>query len=112
VPVADGFMLLQCRRVCGVTPFYIPRSNPDGYAVTLACIEPSTIAAVTIQRFDGQDWDKSFSASEITSLSKDTVSRTCDASGQPTPRDTLGGPAAPGMRSSRLQYAQTPFTPF
>ena len=26
-------------RTCGILPFYIPRSNQDGYAVTLPCVD-------------------------------------------------------------------------
>ncbi|EEC84541.1 hypothetical protein OsI_31280 [Oryza sativa Indica Group] len=29
-------------RVCGITSFYTPRSNPDGVAVTAACVDPGT----------------------------------------------------------------------
>jgi hypothetical protein len=29
--------------VCGVQAFYRPRSNPDGYAVTLACIKQDQV---------------------------------------------------------------------
>ncbi|KAL7552347.1 hypothetical protein ACHAWF_015585 [Thalassiosira exigua] len=24
---------------CGILPFYIPRSNPDGFAITLPCVD-------------------------------------------------------------------------
>lgn len=30
-------------KVCGVQAYYIPRSNPDGVAVTLACIPPEQV---------------------------------------------------------------------
>lgn len=43
---------------CGICPFYVPRSNPDSYAVTLYCIEPGTINSVRINSFDGANWDK------------------------------------------------------
>ena len=45
---------LFCRR-CGVKSFYVPRSNPDGYSVNLRCLDQSTIAAVTVERFDDRD---------------------------------------------------------
>jgi hypothetical protein len=32
-------------RICGVQAFYRPRSNPDGYAVTLACIDSSDVSS-------------------------------------------------------------------
>lgn len=29
--------------VCGICPFYVPRSNPDSYAVTVFCIKVSRL---------------------------------------------------------------------
>ncbi|HBX99231.1 MAG TPA: aldehyde-activating protein, partial [Gammaproteobacteria bacterium] len=42
---------------CGIKPFYIPRSNPDGMDVNVNCLDeyPSNI---TIVDFDGQNWEK------------------------------------------------------
>lgn len=45
-----------CRH-CGVKPFYVPRSNPDGYSVNLRCIAPGTLDSVLIDAFDGRDWE-------------------------------------------------------
>lgn len=42
---------------CGCRPFYIPRSNPDGFSVNVRCLEPATVESVTIMPFDGQDWE-------------------------------------------------------
>ena len=44
---------------CGVKSFYVPRSNPDGYSVNLRCIDAGTIAEVTYEDFDGQNWEQS-----------------------------------------------------
>lgn len=52
-----------------MTPFYLPRSNPDAYSVTLACIEPSTIESVTVEQFDGLRWEEAILTSAITSKS-------------------------------------------
>ena len=43
-------------KTCGVKPFYIPRSNPDGMDVNVRCLDqkPST---VNIVQFDGQNWE-------------------------------------------------------
>ncbi len=30
-------------KVCGVRPFYVPRSNPDGFSVNVRCLDRSTI---------------------------------------------------------------------
>ncbi len=41
---------------CGVKPFYTPRSNPDGFSVNLHCLTTQP-AQVTIEDFDGQNWE-------------------------------------------------------
>jgi hypothetical protein len=46
-----------CRR-CGVKPFYVPRSHPDGYSVNARCLDPSSINSMRIRSFDGRDWEK------------------------------------------------------
>ena len=48
---------LRCR-ICGICSFYVPRSNPDGYAVTVSCLDPGTVRLVTTVYHDGQDWEK------------------------------------------------------
>jgi hypothetical protein len=57
-------------KVCGITSYYIPRSNPDGVAVTLNCIDPGTITHVETRKYDGKNWDSSYLQSEISSFSK------------------------------------------
>lgn len=44
-------------KYCGVKPFYIPRSNPDGIDVNINCLDtkPPTIK---ITPFDGQNWEQ------------------------------------------------------
>jgi len=44
-------------RTCGVKSFYIPRSNPDGYAVTWRCLDDWMDLDVTVCPFDGQNWE-------------------------------------------------------
>ncbi|KAL1511836.1 hypothetical protein AB1Y20_005121 [Prymnesium parvum] len=48
---------LFCAR-CGICPFYRPRSNPDGWAVTFQCLDPGTVSAVEVRTFDGQHWEE------------------------------------------------------
>ena len=57
-------------RVCGVTPFYTPRSNPDGVAVTVACLEPGTLRCLTVRPFDGKNWEAAFAATGIALCSR------------------------------------------
>ena len=42
-------------RVCGIKPFYIPRSNPDGFDVNVHCVDRATIAGVDVTLFDDAD---------------------------------------------------------
>jgi hypothetical protein len=44
-------------RTCGVKSFYVPRSNPDGYSVNARCLDRSTVEAVTVEPFDGRNWE-------------------------------------------------------
>jgi hypothetical protein len=41
---------------CGIKPFYIPRSNPDGIDVNVNCLDNKP-ADIRIVQFDGQDWE-------------------------------------------------------
>ena len=43
-------------KVCGIKPFYIPRSNPDGVDVNARCLstEPRSQKVVP---FDGRNWE-------------------------------------------------------
>ena len=44
-------------RTCGAKPFYVPRSNPDGFSVNVRCLDKSTIRSVKIIPFDGRNWE-------------------------------------------------------
>ena len=44
-------------RVCGVKPFYVPRSNPDGFDVNVRCLDAATIAQIDVTPFDDADRD-------------------------------------------------------
>lgn len=41
---------------CGVKPFYIPRSNPDGVDVNVRCLDDAP-ATMTVEPFDGRNWE-------------------------------------------------------
>ncbi|XP_031107523.1 centromere protein V [Ipomoea triloba] len=57
-------------KVCGITSFYIPRSNPDGTAVTFRCVDPGTLSHVEIKYFNGNNWENSYKETGIASCSK------------------------------------------
>ena len=46
--------------VCGVKPFYVPRSHPDGFSVNARCLDEGTVTSVTIRRIDGKNWERQF----------------------------------------------------
>jgi hypothetical protein len=49
-------------KVCGVRPFYVPRSNPNGFSVNLRCLGRATIRSIKVLPFDGQNWEASAAA--------------------------------------------------
>lgn len=59
-------------KVCGITSFYTPRSNPDGVAVTVACVDPGTLEHVEYRKADGRNWEEWFErrGSDIAGFSK------------------------------------------
>jgi len=42
--------------VCGIKPFYTPRSNPDGVSVNVRCFDTPP-ESMRIVPFDGQNWE-------------------------------------------------------
>ena len=46
-------------KVCGCKPYYVPRSNPDGFSVNVRCLDNATITSLKILPFDGKDWERS-----------------------------------------------------
>ncbi len=44
-------------RICGVKPFYVPRSNPDCFSINFRNVDQSTFGEVGIRDFDGQNWE-------------------------------------------------------
>ena len=59
-------------RVCGVKPFYVPRSHPDGFDVNVRCLEPGTIASVRVTPFDDNDREAALTA--IADLTREPMS--------------------------------------
>ena len=44
-------------KVCGIKPFYVPRSNPDGMDVNVRCLDTQP-KSMRIVAFDGQNWEQ------------------------------------------------------
>lgn len=47
---------LFCKR-CGIKPFYVPRSHPDGYSVNYYCLDEHGRPEVVVEPFDGANWE-------------------------------------------------------
>jgi len=46
-------------KVCGVHPFYVPRSDPDKIDVNVRCLDDVDVAAIKPHTFDGKNWEQS-----------------------------------------------------
>lgn len=61
-------------KTCGVQSFYQPRSNPDGFGITLSCIDKEEIklnnCSIEMRRFEGSNWEEFYESSDIKELSK------------------------------------------
>ena len=44
-------------KVCGVHPFYVPRSDPDKIDVNVRCLDGIDLAALSPRPFDGRNWE-------------------------------------------------------
>lgn len=45
-------------KLCGCKPFYVPRSNPDGFSVNVRCLNQETFNTISVIPFDGQNWEQ------------------------------------------------------
>ncbi len=53
-------------KTCGIKSFYVPRSHPDGYSVNVRCLDESQIKSITIQKFDGKNWEENIDQIRMT----------------------------------------------
>ncbi|HEY6527135.1 MAG TPA: GFA family protein [Cellvibrionaceae bacterium] len=44
-------------KICGIKPFYTPRSNPDGIDINVNCLDAKP-SSIVITDFDGQNWEQ------------------------------------------------------
>lgn len=45
-------------KICGIKPFYVPRSHPESYSVNLRCLDAPSLTISETITFDGQNWEK------------------------------------------------------
>lgn len=53
-----------CAR-CGMHPFYVPRSHPDGFDVNVRCLDEVAqrgLEGWTIEPFEGREWEQNVGA--------------------------------------------------
>jgi hypothetical protein len=46
-------------RVCGIHPFYVPRSHPNDIDVNIRCLDGDGMQRFTVAPFDGANWEES-----------------------------------------------------
>ncbi len=44
-------------RYCGIKSYYVPRSNPDGFSVNVRCLDGYPDLPMSIEAFDGRNWE-------------------------------------------------------
>ncbi|ACK67754.1 glutathione-dependent formaldehyde-activating GFA [Rippkaea orientalis PCC 8801] len=49
-------------RICGIHPFYRPRSHPDKIDVNLRCLDENLLSKFQITPFDGENWEDNVEA--------------------------------------------------
>lgn len=47
---------------CGIKPFYVPRSHPDGWSVNVRCIDAGTVTGMKVNAVDGRNWERHYPA--------------------------------------------------
>lgn len=45
-------------RVCGIHPFYSPRSHPDAFDINVRCLDGEVLTQFQILPFDGANWEQ------------------------------------------------------
>jgi len=49
-------------RVCGIHPFYTPRSHPNSVDVNVRCLDGDALGRFRIRPFDGRNWEEAIKA--------------------------------------------------
>ena len=45
-------------KICGIHPFYVPRSDPDKVDVNVRCLDDVDLATLKAKSFDGRHWEE------------------------------------------------------
>ena len=58
-------------KICGISAFYYPRSNPDGVAITYNCVKNKELCnSVKYEKFDGIHWEETIQKVDIKKYSE------------------------------------------
>lgn len=52
-----GIAVHRFCRVCGIHPFYTPRSHPDMVDVNVRCLDDVDLDGLNVESFDGRHWE-------------------------------------------------------
>jgi len=63
---------LFCKH-CGIKSFYVPRSHPDGISVNVRCLDEGTVQGMTVQPFDGRNWEQGAASLAAAATGNDRV---------------------------------------
>jgi hypothetical protein len=44
--------------ICGIKSFYVPRADPWSRSINVRCLDPGTVEAMNISRFNGRQWGR------------------------------------------------------
>jgi hypothetical protein len=104
---------LFCAR-CDITPFYVPRSNPDGWGISFQCISGGTVSSVEVKQFDGLRWEECIqgAGAAIKEHSKGGDDNEKKASDAPTPAAAPNAAAKEAAPSPRVRAAPPTPTPY
>jgi len=46
-------------KICGIHPFYVPRSDPDKIDINVRCLDNVDVDQLAVKKFDGRHWEDS-----------------------------------------------------
>jgi hypothetical protein len=47
-------------RICGVAPYYVPRSDPDKIDINVRCVDAVDVQQLQLESFDGRNWEAAY----------------------------------------------------
>lgn len=60
-------------KICGIKPFYRPRSHPEDYSVNVRCLNVNPDKIFNIAQFNGQNWEQNIDQFPDQPVGKPTI---------------------------------------